>query len=110
MRNAENILRHELIGLECEIVSASNKNANGIKGKIVDETMKTVVIESEKKSGSEGNRKAISNTSDFNQPRKVVEKKGTIFRLKLDKETVDVDGNFIIARPEDRIKKKIKKW
>ena len=87
MRNAENILRHELIGLECEVLSASNPSQKGIRGKIVDETMKTVIIGG-----------------------KVVEKKGTTFRLKLGKEDVLVDGNFLIARPEDRIKKKIKKW
>ncbi len=89
MRNAENILRHELIGLECEVVTASNPSQVGIRGKIVDETMKTIVIGSE---------------------RKAVEKKNTVFRVNLGGETVDIDGNFIIARPEDRIKKKIKKW
>jgi ribonuclease P protein subunit POP4 len=87
MRNAENILRHELIGLECEVVGASNESHVGIRGKIVDETMKTVVIDG-----------------------KVVEKKGTTFRIKLDKQTVDIDGNFLLARPEDRIKKKLKRW
>jgi len=89
MRNADNILRHELIGLECVVVKAANTSSAGIRGKIVDETMKTVIIGAEKK---------------------IVEKKGTVFRVKLSKETVDVNGNFIIARPEDRIKKKIRKW
>ena len=86
MRNAENILRHELIGLECEVVAAANRSNVGIKGRIEDETMKTLVIGG-----------------------KAVEKKGAVFRVKVDK-TVDIDGNFLLARPEDRIKKKIHKW
>lgn len=88
MRNPGNILRHELIGLDCEIVKARNKSQIGLRGKIIDETMKTIVI----------------------QNRKVVEKKGTIFRVMLGERKVDIDGNFIMMRPEDRIKKKIKKW
>jgi ribonuclease P protein subunit POP4 len=90
MRTYKNILRHELIGLDCEIVGSLNKSQLGIKGKIVEETMKTIIIQ--------------------NNGLKRIQKKGTVFRLKLPKEKVDVCGNFIVSRPEDRIKKKIKKW
>ncbi len=90
MRNASNILRHELIGLNCKVVGATNKDQIGTEGKIVDETLKTVIIES-------GGKKRI-------------EKKGTTFRIEVGGKKVDVDGNFLIARPEDRIKKKISKW
>ncbi len=86
MRSAENILRHELIGLECKVLRAKNKSQEGLKGKIVDETMKNIIIDG-----------------------KTIPKSGSIFRIKLDK-TVEVDGNFLVARPEDRIKKKVKKW
>lgn len=88
MRNPNNIMRHELIGLFCEVVSASNKSQIGIKGKIVDETMKTIVINSGKR----------------------IPKEDTIFRIQLDDKKIDVDGNYIIARPEDRIKKRFRKW
>jgi ribonuclease P protein subunit POP4 len=90
MRNPKNILRHELIGLQCEITDASNKSQVGLKGKIVDETLRTVIIKNEKKIR--------------------IPKKDTVFRLNLGKQKVDVVGNFMIARPEDRIKKKFKKW
>jgi ribonuclease P protein subunit POP4 len=90
MRNPENILRHELIGLQCTIKEASNKAQRGLNGKIVDENMKSIVIES--------------------NGRKMIPKKGTTFAVKLSNKIVEIDGNFIIARPEDRIKKKIKKW
>jgi ribonuclease P protein subunit POP4 len=91
MRNPSNILRHEFIGLACEIVGSKNKSHVGISGKIVDETMKTIVI-------------------DVQGRRKVVEKKGATFRVMLGGKRVEIDGNYIVSRPEDRIKKKIQKW
>ena len=87
MRNPSNILRHELIGLECKITASKNKSQIGIEGKIVDETLKSIVIDGKK-----------------------ILKKDTTFMLKLGGKNVHIDGNFIIARPEDRIKKKIRKW
>ncbi len=91
MRVPKNILRHELIGLECEVVASKNKSQIGTKGKIVDETMKTLVIESDKKE-------------------KRIQKDGCVFRLKLDSHVVDIEGRYIVSRPEDRIKKKFSKW
>lgn len=87
IRTPKNIIRHELIGLQCEVIGTSNKSQLGIKGKVVDETMKTVVIS--------GRR---------------VPKQGTTFRVELDGKKVRIDGNCLVSRPEDRIKKKISKW
>ena len=87
MRSPSNIVKHELIGLFCEIVSASNKSQVGLKGKIVDETMKTIVIDDKR-----------------------IPKQNTIFRVELGNKKVEIDGSYMIARPEDRIKKKFKKW
>ena len=87
MRNVKNILMHELIGLECTVTNAKNKNQIGINGKITNETMKTVSI-----------------------GKKAVWKDGTTFRIKVDNDTVDMEGKYIICRPEDRIKKKVKRW
>lgn len=91
MRTPKNIIQHELIGLNCEIVKASNKYQIGIKGKIIDETMKTILLQT--KVG-----------------RKRIPKKGTTFRLSLDNCKVDLIGDYIVVRPEDRIKKRIRKW
>jgi len=90
MRSERNILRHELIGLQCDITDAKNKSLIGLRGKIIDETMKTVVIKAE--------------------TRKRVQKKGTKFRIQLGDRKIVINGDFIAARPEDRIKKKFKKW
>ena len=87
MRNASNILWHELIGLSCKVISAKNKKQAGIEGKIVDETLKMIMIDG-----------------------KTVPKKDSVFRVKLGTKSVDIDGNYLAARPEDRIKKKISKW
>ena len=91
MRVPKNITRHELIGLGCTVAKASNKSHTGIEGKIVDETMKTIII----KCGGKNKR---------------IPKQGTVFRVKLGDKDVDIDGNHLVARPEDRIKKKFRKW
>lgn len=91
MRTAKNILRHEFVGLDCEVVKSSNKAQQGIKGVIVDETMKMLVIRD-------------------GRDMKMVQKKGAVFRMRLPDALVDVEGSAIVARPEDRIKKKFEKW
>ncbi len=90
MRNEKNILRHELMGLDCEVVDAKNKSLVGLKGRIVDETMKTLVLDVEK--------------------RKRAPKQGTRFRIMLGQKKLIIDGSLLGGRPEDRIKKKFKKW
>ena len=91
MITAKNVLLHEFIGLECKVVAAANKSNVGLQGKIVDEHMKSIVIESSDK-------------------KKMIMKKGTTFQMKLEKETVEVKGDLLVARPEDRLKKRISKW
>ena len=90
MRNERNILRHELIGLECKVVSSGNKSLVGLAGRIADETMKTLVLDREK--------------------RRRIPKQGTVFRIAVGKRSVIINGDMLVARPEDRIKKKFKKW
>ncbi len=43
-----NLVRHELIGLEVEIKDSTNKNQVGLKGNVIDETFKTLKIETDK--------------------------------------------------------------
>ncbi len=89
---AENIVRHELIGLKVEVEKATNKYLIGLKGVVVDETYNTLVIDEEGKE-------------------KRVQKKGTIFIFHLPNgKRVEVDGNLLVSRPEDRIKKKLPRW
>ncbi len=91
MRTPKNIIRHELIGIDAEIVNSTNKDIVGIKGRIVDETQKTLTIETHK-----GLKK--------------IQKEIVRLRLSFDGYKVIVDGKSLYGRPEDRIKKKIKDW
>ncbi|MBI5332491.1 MAG: ribonuclease P protein component 1 [Candidatus Aenigmarchaeota archaeon] len=91
MIKAKNILQHELIGLDCTVIRSGNKSQIGIKGKIVDETLRTLIIETE-----HGLKKIL--------------KDSCVFRMNLKGQNILVEGSYLIARPEDRIKKKIRKW
>ncbi|MBD3155058.1 MAG: ribonuclease P protein subunit [Candidatus Aenigmarchaeota archaeon] len=88
----KNLVRHELIGLEVEIKESANPSQIGIKGKVMDETYSTLKIEVDK-------------------GEKIIVKENTVFIFTIpDGTKVQVDGNMIIGRPEDRIKKKLPKW
>ena len=82
-----NILRHELIGLPVEVVSASNPAQQGIAGRLVDETRNMVVIETPR--GTKKVQKALAT-----------------FRLTVpDGTVVDVSGSALVSQPEKRITK-----
>ncbi len=84
----EFILAHEWIGLEVEVVDSPNPSEIGIKGIVVDETMNTLKIKTEK-------------------GLKIVAKKGRTFRVRFGGKVLRVKGDLIAFRPEDRIKKGI---
>ena len=84
-----NILRNEIIGLDAEVLSDSNQANVGIRGKVIDETMKTLVIR-----GMGTHR---------------IAKQEAVFKFLLDGVAVKVEGKALMGRPEDRVKKKIKK-
>ena len=89
---AQNILRHELIGLDVRVASAMNPNLLTIRGKVIDETRNMLTI------ADNGRERLI--------PKNVV-----TFRFALQDETVvDVDGTRLVARPENRLKTKVKHW
>lgn len=89
----ENIVCHELIGLECTVARCTDKKKAGAFGKIIDETQKTLTLE--------------TRDGDF-----LVGKKECAFDIRLpDGRVVEVDGRLIFGRPEERIKKKFpKSW
>lgn len=84
--NINDYLKFELIGLEVEVVNAKNKSLIGIKGKIVDETKNTFVIETD---GKEKNllKDQVTLIIDFK------------------KEKIRVEGKLFLGRSEERIKK-----
>jgi ribonuclease P protein subunit POP4 len=88
----QNILRHELIGLDVRVASAKNPSIRSAKGRIVNETRNILTI--------------------FNKGReRMIPKNVAIFRFKLqDGTVVDVDGARLVARPENRLTTKVKHW
>lgn len=92
MITPQNIFRHELIGLNVEVIESSHQGLLGIKGKIVDETRNTIRIE------TEGGRETL------------IAKDVAIFHFQTpDGQKVEIDGKILVSRPEDRIKKKFRK-
>lgn len=86
-----NILRHEIIGLEVEVVKSTHPGHLKVKGVIVDETMNLILVKT-----------ALGI--------KAVPKKTSIFRIKLPEGLkVDVEGQAILARPEDRVRRRLKR-
>ena len=82
----KNLIRHELVGLEVEVVNAKSVNQVGIKGNIVEETRNTLVV----------------NTANGE---KTVLKNNVTLRFTLENQMVDVDGERLVGKPEERIKK-----
>ncbi|GAB6056072.1 ribonuclease P protein component 1 [Methanobacterium alkalithermotolerans] len=92
MITPHNLFRHELIGLNVEIVESSHQGLVGIKGKVVDETRNTVCLE--RPDGKEI----------------VVAKSTSLFHFRIPEgSVVEIDGKVLVSRPEDRIKKKFRK-
>ncbi len=86
-----NIFYHELMGLRIRIIEHSDPSLVGVKGIIVDETLKTLVIE----------------TPD--QRRKRVLKEYGVYEIRLPNgEKVIIRGAQILGRPEDRLKNIVK--
>ncbi|MBL7206270.1 MAG: ribonuclease P protein subunit [Candidatus Aenigmarchaeota archaeon] len=81
------ILRDELIGLEAKIISSTNSNMIGIRGKFIDETRNTFVLDTDF-----GSKTLIKEQSEF-------------FIRCLDADWIPVKGNDLVGRPEDRIRK-----
>ena len=88
----ENILRHELIGLDAKIVHSPNRSIKGRSGLIVNESKNMVTL-------SRRGRNIL------------VPKNVATFRIKLaDGRIVDVDGKRLVGRPENRLKAKVRRW
>jgi len=88
----ENLVRHELISLEVKVKESTNPSQKGLKGRVIDESFKMLVIET-----PNGERSVPKEGATF------------IFTIQ-DGKKVQVDGDLLLGRPEDRIKKKLPKW
>lgn len=88
MKAAATVTQNELIGLNAKVTKSTNRDSIGITGTVIDETRNTLVIR-------------------HNNSNKAIPKETAIFQFTLPNgSTVEVEGNTIIGRPEDRVKKK----
>lgn len=84
------IIYHELIGLDAKVVDSTNPSVVGIRGRVVDETRNTLVLE------SDGERRILKASCTFT------------FKLT-GEQKVKVHGHLLLGRPEDRIPKRRKR-
>ncbi len=87
--NNKNIVLHELIGLDVEVKRSSDSEQQGIKGKVVDETKNTLLV-------------------DTGKGIKRVVKKISVFKFRQGKKSFIVDGEEINFRAFERIEKALK--
>ena len=78
----KDIIRDELMGLKTEIIDSENKSNIGIKGKIIDETKHTIIIQ------AKGKRKRLFKNN---------------ITLKINKQVIN--GKLLLGKPKERIKK-----
>jgi ribonuclease P protein subunit POP4 len=91
MKVTPDIIRSEFVGIEGKITKCQHKANVGLRGEVVDETKNTFTIMHKGKAKSVIKDQAVFN---FKFP------DGTI---------VEIDGKLLVGRPEDRLKKSVKR-
>ncbi len=92
MISEKNIVQHELVGLDVEVLECTDLSKKGARGTVIDETQSTLIL------------------SDTKGESKRIPKAECTFRFLLKGDTIDVVGSLLLGRPADRIKKRLKKW
>jgi len=91
MNVTPDIVRCEFIGTHAKISKSSHRGNVGISGKILDETRNTFTILHDGKT-------------------KTIIKDANVFHFTLHDDTVvEIDGRILVGRPEDRLKKTIRR-
>lgn len=91
MKVTPDIIRYEFIGTEAKISKSKHRGYVGVSGKIIDETRNTFTILHEGK-------------------KKIVPKDSAVFRFNFsDGTVVEIDGKILVGRPEDRLKKRVRR-
>lgn len=91
MRCLNTVLQDILVGKKAVIVKSRNPSYLNLSGTIIDETKETITI-------------------DDGVKRRMIIKRGTIFHVTLPDGTVlEIDGNMLVGRPEDRIKRRLRR-
>jgi len=91
MNITPSIIRCELIGADVKIVRSSHRDSVGVCGKIVGETRNTFALI------QQGKKKTIAKDS-------------SVFCFMFaDRTIVEVNGRLLLGKPEDRLKKGVRR-
>jgi len=91
MKVTPDVVRHEFVGTQANVVRNTNRNSIGIHGRVIDESKNTLSI-------LDGGTK------------KIVMKANSVFHFTFqDKTVVEIEGKLLMGRPEDRLKKSIRR-
>ncbi|MBN1358333.1 ribonuclease P protein component 1 [Candidatus Bathyarchaeota archaeon] len=91
MKITPDIISHEFIGTEGKIAESPHAGYVGIRGEVIDETKNTFTLLHKGKAKS-------------------VLKNSVVFNFKFSDGTiVEIDGRLLVGRPEDRLKKTVKR-
>ena len=91
MKVTTDIIRDEFIGTEGRVAESRHADYVGLSGQVLDETKNTFTIIQAGKA-------------------KNVIKEAAVFHFKFSDGTViEIDGKLLVGRPEDRLKKNIKR-
>ncbi len=99
----ESLPQDELIGLMMEVEESTNRDMRGLRGRVVDETRNTFVIETEPEPDPHPHPNPKRGVQ---QVEKRIPKAGNTFIFVLDGGLrVRIRGDKLVARPEDRIRR-----
>jgi ribonuclease P protein subunit POP4 len=84
MITQENLLIHELVGLEAIVMKSNNEQITGISGKVVDETKSMLFL------------------NTINGIKKIP-KENTEWKFSFDNTESMVNGNLLTKRPQERL-------
>ena len=82
---SKDIIKQELIGSLIEVIDSKNKSNIGIKGKIIDETKNTIIIEK-------------------NNQKKRLFKNNITIKINIKNQTIIISGKLLSGKLKDRIK------
>lgn len=91
MKVTPDIIRYEFIGTAAHVAQSTHAGYLGLSGRVIGETRNTFTLD------SEGTTKQIV-------------KENAVFNFAFNDGTiVEIDGKLLVGRPEDRLKKSIKR-
>jgi len=91
MKVTPDIIRCEFSGTEAEVVRSTHAGYVGLKGTVIDESRNTLTL-------------------SYSGQKKTVVKDNAVFHFQfIDGAIVEIDGELLVGRPEDRLKKHIRR-